>query len=746
MKIDRRGFLSLGVGAAAGIVVTPLPWKLTDDLSIWTQNWPWTPVPADGEKAYTKSVCSLCPGGCGISVRKVEDRAIKIEGIEGHPVNDGGICILGLSGLQTLYGPTRVKQPLMRSGNRGEGRWQKVDWDTALAEITKRLAEIRKAGQAHTVACVAGSDQGTVPQLLKRFLAAYGSSNFIRTPSIRDSYELAFKTMQGSEASAGFDLFNSDFVLSFGSGVIEGWGSPVYMFRANSELRGKGKVVQIEPRLSNTAAKSDKWVPINPGTEAVLALGLAHEIIKESLYNKEFVEKYAAGFESWEDAKGQKQKGFKDWVLENYWPASVANITGVKPAVIHELAVSFAKASKPVALCGRGQGNTPVSLFESMAIHALNALVGNINQKGGISAVPFADYINWPKAPADAVAEAGLQQPRIDGAQSDPFASRYLLNRVVNAAESGKPYALQALLVWEADPIYTLSGSAAVKAAFDKIPFVVSFSSHMNETAQYADLILPDHFYLERYQDIPTPVGMAVPSISLSRPVVKPQFDTKYTGDVLIQVAKGIGGNLAEAMPWKDYEQCLKETLGDQWDKLDAKGFLMDDQYQTPAWDKAFKTASGKFEFCALTAIGEAASIEGDKEAYPLTLIPYDSMRLANGFIGDPPFVIKTVSDRILKKKDIFVEINPETAKQYGVSDGKLAVLETPRGSARVRVNVFEGIVPGVIAMPRGLGHKAYDKYLAGKGLNVNEFIGSVEDPVSGLDAVWGIRAKLTIA
>ncbi len=746
MKIDRRGFLTLGAGAAAGIVVTPLPWKLTDDLSIWTQNWSWTPVPPDGEKAYAKSICSLCPGGCGISVRKVEDRAIKIEGIEGHPVNNGGICILGLSGLQALYGPTRVKQPLMRSGNRGEGRWKNVDWETALAEMTKRLDEIRKAGQAHTVACVAGSDQGTVPQLLKRFLAAYGSSNFIRTPSIRDSYELTFKTMQGSEGAAGFDLFNSDFILSFGSGIIEGWGSPVYMFRANSELRGKGKVVQIEPRLSNSAAKSDKWVPVNPGTEAVLALGLAHEIIKESLYNKEFVGKYAVGFESWEDAKGQKQKGFKDWVLETYWPASVANITGVKPAVIHELAVSFAKASKPVALCGRGQGNTPVSLFESMAIHALNALVGNINQKGGISAVPFADYINWPKVPVDPVAEAGLQQPRIDGAQSDPFASRYLLNRLVSAAESGKPYPLQALLVWEADPIYTLSDSAAVKAAFDKIPFVVSFSSHMNETAQYADLILPDHFYLERYQDIPTPVGMPVPSISLSRPVVKPQFDSKYTGDVLIQVAKGLGGNPAEAMPWKDYEQCLKETLGDHWDKLNAKGILMADQYQSPAWDKAFKTASGKFEFCALTVIGEAASIEGDKEAFPLTLIPYDSMRLANGFIGDPPFVIKTVSDKILKKNDIFVEINPETAKQYGLTDGKLAVLETPKGSARVRVNVFEGIVPGVIAMPRGLGHKAYDKYLAGKGLNVNEFIGSVEDPVSGLDAACGIRAKLTIA
>lgn len=126
--------------------------------------------------------------------------------------------------------------------------------------------------------------------------------------------------------------------------------------------------------------------------------------------------------------------------------------------------------------------------------------------------------------------------------------------------------------------------------------------------------------------------------------------------------------------------------------------------------------------------------------------MPYDSMRLAAGFIGDPPFTMKAVEDTVLKNKDILVEVNPETAKSLGISHGRYANLTTPVGTAKVKVHLFDGIMPGLVAMPRGLGHTAYDGYLADKGLNFNEFIGSVEDPVSGFNAAWGIRAKLTIA
>jgi len=737
MKIDRRSFLSFVIGGAAGTALSPLPWKLTDDSAIWTQAWPWTPVPADGEASYVNSICGLCPGGCGITVRKIDNRVVKIEGMNGHPVNDGGICVLGLSGTQLLYGPMRVKAPLKKVN----GRFREISWDAAIAEISNKLGELRSKGESHKFACISGTDRGTVSELLSRFLTVYGSANFTRTPSIQDSYELTLHLMQGVAGITGFDVENADFVLSFGSGIIDGWGSPVRMFKANSSWKNAGgKVVQIEPRLSNTAAKSDKWIPINPGTEGALALGLANVIIKESIYNTSFVNNYSAGFDKW-----------KRRILDGYSPEIVTKVTGIDKAVIVSLARDFARSKKPLAICGRGQGRTPGSLKEFMAVHALNALVGNINDKGGVWNLPEPSYINWTELKMDSVASTGIQKGRIDGAGIGKYLhARYLLNRLPEIINSADVSPVEVLFVSESNPSYTMPDTSSVKKAFEKIPFVVSFSSFMDETAEMADFILPNHIYLERYEDVPVATGFQKPIIGLSKPVVNPQFNTKYTGDVIIHLAKSMGGFIADAFPWENYEVCLKETLGDRWDTLVENGYWVDSGFTAPGWKEGFETASTKFEFTSddINSLSRYSPVkpEGDKASFPLVLISYDSMRLAGGFIGDPPFVIKTVEDTVLKGKDIFVEINPATAGKLGLSEGRYAKLTTPKGNVKVKVHLFDGIMPDIVAMPSGLGHTAYDKFLAGKGININQLIGPVEDSSSGHDAAWGISAKLVKA
>ena len=735
MKIDRRSFLSFVIGGAAGTALTPLPWKLTDDISIWTQMWPWTPVPARGEVSHVNSTCTLCPGGCGITVRKVDDRVVKLEGQTGHPINDGGLCLLGLSGAQLLYGPRRVKTPLKKVN----GKFRKITWDDAIGEVADSLRVLQTKGQSHKVAAIAASDRGTVPELLSRFLTVYGSANFIRTPSILDTYELTLDLMHGVQALPGFDVENADFILSFGSGLLEGWGSPVRLFRANSKWREQnGTLVQIEPRLSNTAAKSDNWVPINTGTEGALALGLAHVIIKESLYNKNFIHLYADGLEKW-----------KRPVLDGFSPDIVAKITGVAPATITELARKFARASKPLAICGRGWGTTPGSLKEFMAVHALNALVGNLNRDGGILSLPEPDYIQWPELEMDRAASAGIQKGRIDGAGTPDYPhARYLLNRLPEIINSASTSPIELLLVSATNPLYTMPDTKATREAFEKIPLVVSFSSYMDETAEMADLILPNHVYLERYEDVPVTSGIQYPIIGLTKPVVNPRFNTKHTGDVVIDLAKALGGFVANAFPWENYQTCLEATLGDKWESLMEKGYWINTDYRAPAWNEAFETDSKKFEFIntEINALPRFAIVkpQGDEAVYPLVLIPYDSMRLQRGFIGDPPFVIKTVEDYVLQANDILVEINPETAKALGLKDGRYANLSTPKGSARVKVHLFDGIMPGLVAMPAGLGHTAPNKYLAGKGVNINDLIGPIEDAASGHDAAWGIRAKLS--
>lgn len=735
MKIGRRSFLSFIIGGAAGTALSPLPVKLTDDLSIWTQMWPWTPVPEDGEVSYANSVCTLCPGGCGISVRKVNNnRAVKIEGAQGYPGSNGNACILGLAGLQLLYSPTRVKSPMKKEN----GVWKEISWDAALAELTEKLGSLRD-DRSHTLACISGSDQGTVPQLLKRFLTAYGSPNFMTVPSMQDNYSLTLKLMQGADGSAGFDLENANFILSFGSGLLDGWGAAVRVFKANSVWKeNKSKVVQIEARLSNTAAKADQWIAAKPGTEAVFALGLANVIIQESLYNKEFVENNSAGFDQ-----------FKQ-IVEGFAPDKVAEITGIAADTIIALAKEFAGASNPLALCGKGQGDVPGSLHEFMAVHALNALVGNINKKGGVCAVPSPDYIQWPEAELDEIAQKGVATARVDGAGTEAFPNaKSLLNRLPQAIAAAEESPVQVLLVAGANPCYTIADTTAMKAAFDKIPFVVSFSSFMDETAQAANLILPNHGHLERYEDVPTPVGLTKPLIGLAQPILAPQCNTKHTGDVVIALAQALGGNVAAAFPWESYEACLTETMGDKWDALTENGFVEQESAE-PGWE--FATASGKFEFVSETCkaggekpVGQIA-LEGDENAYPLVLFPYSSIRLSNGFIGNPPFLTKTVPDTVLKGDKLVVEINPKTAKSrfLYLNEGDTAILSTPKGEVKVKVHLFDGIMPGYVGMPRGLGHTAYDNYLAGKGANVNAVMGPVEDPVSGLDAAWGIRVKLT--
>ena len=760
MKIDRRSFLTYTtafvLGGAAGSMLSPAPWKLTDDIAIWTQNWPWTPVPEDGEVTHKKTVCTLCPCGCGIDVRLVGGRPVKIEGSTDHPVNKGSLCPKGFSGLQYLYGPARVTTPLKREGKRGEGKWKKITWDEALTAVSDKLAELRASGRPETVACIADSDQGTIPNLIGRFMTAYGSPNFLCAATAKDAVEQAVYVTQGKQGAPVFDIQNADFILSFGAGVLEGWGGPGRMLNLYGAGKSSKTIIQVEPRLSDTAAKANQWIAINPGTETALALGLANVIINESLYDKNFVENFAFGFDRWTDENGVTRDGFTA-AVKGYEPAKVAQITGINQADITALARKFAKAAAPVAINGRGQGLLPGGIDESLAVLMLNALVGNINKKGGISVMPDFDYAKWPEIKIDEVASKGMQQPRVDGAGSEQFPNtRYLLNRLpeaLNAAGDSAP--IQALLVTDANPLYTMPDTEAAKKAFDRIPFIVSFSPYMDETASFSDYILPNHSYLERLQDVPSAAGISRQVISLSTPVVKPVYETRHIGDAFIMIAQNLGGFIKNAFPWKDYETFLKDALKEHWRNLKRKGLVELSHNPPEPLTYLFNTASGKFEFyptaqtngndqpAALPAYAPVP-IEGDMQRFDLVLTPYDTIRLAGGNLASAPFMTKTVDDTVLKKETSFVEINPTTARGLNLKEGATARLTTPKGEATVKVHLYDGIMPGIIAMPRGLGHTAYSVYLADKGTNVNTLIGSIADPASGLDMAWGIRAQLT--
>ena len=818
IAFNRRNFIKLVLGGAVGIHISPLPWKLIDDMAIFTQNFPWLTVPAEGEFVHENSVCRLCPGGCGIQVRKVDERPVKIEGRTDYPVNPGGICPMGAGGLQLLYNENvRFTSPMKRVGPRGSGKFLSISWDEALTLLQARMAGLRLQGRPEAVAAVDGNPaRSSMSLLIQRFMEALGSPNYTRMPGVEDTSAIMTRLMQGTEGPVAYDLENSDFVLSFGCGLIEGWGAPGRMIHAwglwhEAPMKGKVKIVQVEARASNSASKADQWVAVAPGTEAALALGLAHVIIKERLYDRDFVNGQSFGFEDW-ISNGKNNLGFRQLVMEKYSPGNVATITGLDSNAITTLARSFAKAKTPIALWGKGKGDLNGSLFEFMAVHCLNALVGNINKPGGVvvhNPLPLSPLPEWEK---DTIAREGLAKSRLDQAGSAAFPfSQSLIANMGEAIVSSEQSPVDTLLVFSANPAHNLPDGGTFRNALQKIPFIVSFSPYRDETAYMADLILPDHNDLEKMDDIVWPRGLQYPLYGLSKPVLDPLYDTRHSGDVIIQLAGIMGGSIESAFPWENYEEYLMvrakglyeaeggltgfdeapppwkdyggrarvksnyTSFNDMWDQIKSGGIWYHPNHRFGGWDGLFKTPTGKFEFfctrielaakelagggpmdAALKKMGihaegdeafmphyePAPSEEGEKN-YPLLMMPYGIINLSTGPVPNPPYMNKTLLDHQLLKKDSFVEINPQTAAQYGLKEGDQVIVQSAKGQLKVRVDLFDGAMPGVVFFPMGFGHTAYDAFEQGKGVNPNEIIHGGTDPLSGETIWWTTRVKL---
>ncbi|MBN2419791.1 MAG: molybdopterin-dependent oxidoreductase [Deltaproteobacteria bacterium] len=802
LAINRRNFIKLAVGGAVGTGLSPLPWKLIDDTAIFTQNFPWVPVPEEGEFTTVKSHCTLCPGGCGIEVRKVGDRAVKIEGRTDHPINPGGICPLGMGGLQLLYNENnRFTGPMKRIGSRGDGKFEPISWGEALKTLTHRILELRNKGKANYIVAVDGNrTESTMSLMIERFMKSLGSNNYMRVPSSEDTSAIVSGLMYGSDAPVSYDIENSDFILSFGCGLLEGWGAPGRVLNAwgiwrSEENRAKVTIMQVESRASNTASKADKWLPAKPGTEAALALGMANIIIKENLYDKDFIDNKTFGFFAHEG-----YKGFKDLVLDSYTPEKVSKITGIKPDDIAVAARAFAKAESPVAICGKGKGLLSGDVFEFMAVHALNALTGNINKPGGVFVSAPLPLTPLPEVEVDDLASESLKEPCLS---SKRFRlNRYCsqLNVLTDSILMDQEQAVDTLLVFSSNPAFTLPDGGDFYQSLKKIPFIVSFSPYLDETTLMADIILPDHTYLEKIDDILNPPALQYNFYGLTQPVIDPLYNTKNSGDVLLDLAEMIGGSVKNSFPWKSYEEVLKArvtglhesgegllgftpstapwkliknnikvetdlaSFEDMWERLKNGGIWYNPTSHIKSGANLFNTESGKFEFFSsrLKSAIEASSekpllsdsegilfmphFEPDEKKQgtdSLRMVPYELINLSNGWIPSPPYLYKTLFDSQLLKNDSFVELNPETAGKFGLKEGDSISITSEKGSVQARVHIFEGAMPDVVYMPMGFGHTAFDDFIRGKGCNPNSLMGARIDPLSGQPAWWNTPVRI---
>ena len=651
MRVTRRGFLQVLGATAGGAALARGRLTRAEQASQDLTRW------ATPEEVTIPSICQQCPGGCGLLVRTHDGEVTGLSGNPLHPINQGVLCPKAYGGLQLLYDPNRLKGPMVRNGERG--RFRAIGWDEALGLVIKRLSKLRAEGLSHTVATLGGQYRGYRDTLWKRFAQAYGTPNYIRFRCLPpEQPALAHRLMDGVTTPVGYDLGEAQFILSFGVGLLEAWLGPVYASRAfarlrRSEDRPRGRFVQVDPRRSPTAIKADRWVPIVPGTDGALALGIANAMIREGLYDRDFVEEYTFGFDDWVDHRGERHMGFKELVLREYGLLTVSAATGVPVKTILEIARDLATIKPALVIGERGPAYGPDDLHARMAIHSLNALVGNIGVRGGLLIQGELPLAPLPPTQWDEVARRGLARPRIDRAGLGEY---FLASDVPQALPGrileGKPYPINALFLFATNPLANHPAKEAFTEALKRIPFIVSFSPFLDESSAMADVILPDHTYLERWQDDQVTHLAGFTCLSVARPAAPPLHQTRNTADVLLQIAEGLGGSVADSFPWKSYDDLLREgarglyeadrgyvvsvhteeslrrilerqgywmrefeSYDDFWDALVHRGAWWDATGLPVSRKALLKTLSGRFEFYSTglkRMVDEAVKREGE--------------------------------------------------------------------------------------------------------------------------------------
>jgi anaerobic selenocysteine-containing dehydrogenase len=636
-------------GGAVGTLFTPIPWKITDDLSIWTPTWHWSPRVPRGEVTYATTATKLCPSGAGLKVALAGGKPVTAYGNPEHPLSQGGVSPIGASEVYMLYSPSRVRTPMRKAG----GKFEPITWEQAQADLT---AKCKAAG--NKVACISGDAGGTSGEVFSAFLSKIGSSAMYAMPGEAGPAAAGFKLM-GGQGVVGFDIDNADCVLILGGDIFEGSGVSVRNRKAFCASRSQGGAVKARfayagPVRNHTGAVCDAWIPVASCQLGALALGVAWHLLKAG----------AA-------ANAADMADFKKLVEAGYSPDKVFKLTGVPAEALAKVAASLAGAKAPLVIPGSemGQGMGPGAFIAGMS---LNLLLGRMNKPGGVMALPEMPAV-FP----------GAETP-------SEILARDLAGFLKNVGE-GKTPAPEVLLVHAANPAYGLPESAAMAKALEKIPFKVGFASFMDETAAMCDLILPGSLTLERYDDVVTPYGSAFCSYTLVKPLLAPIYDTKTPADFILDTAKKM--NLA--LGHDSLEKALKERRRswprprDSWPDRSCPGSARRGRTSRPSMPRACGRPSRP------TGLGQDRPggpdrpvVRGQGPGRPqpakpeLCLAGRAPQRVGTPATGIPAQCTTAIPASDFKDGDVYVSMNAATAKQYGLSEGSRVRLPEPEPPA----------------------------------------------------------------
>jgi anaerobic selenocysteine-containing dehydrogenase len=657
-----------------------------------------------GVADWYASTCGECSAGCGIIVRVMEGRAKKIEGNPDHPVNRGKLCAQGQAALQRLYNPDRLRGPLQRTGGPAGGTLSPVAWDDGLQELAARLRNVKGK-----VIMISRPLSGTLEEVVSTFIRSLGGKLFFYETTSELPLRAAAQRAFGIREIPHYDIAEADYLLSFGAPFLEQWLSPVRFGIAFGHMRQgrrtrRGRFVHIEPRLSLTAANADRWVPIRPGMEGMLALGIGQVML--TAQRSRLPATQLPAFE----------KFYGSLTLEE-----VSFHTEIPAARIRDLAGAFAEADCPLAI-GGGPACAHTNAFESqMAIQGLNALAGNINRRGGVRF---------------------YQAIASDRHQDTPWLSERHIRELAQAAEDGQEKPV--LLLYDCNPLFTVPPAVPIRSLFDRASFIASFSGSLDESTAEAELILPDHSQLETWGDHVQGGDLARPAASLIQPVVTPLHDTRAIGDTILDLTRRLNKSKVEA---GNFSQQVKK----RWQKLVTSQAPDRGMREQLDWEEGLQrggwwssTVSERPLTMSLPPLTyQPAAFDGESSEFPLYFYPYPSPVLGQGRGANLPWLQELPDTMTSAIWGSWVEINPATCRSMGIRQGDLVRIHSRHGSIEAPALHYPGLRPDVIAMPIGQGHTDYGRYASHRGTNPLSILAPLFDRESGALASGATRIRL---
>jgi anaerobic selenocysteine-containing dehydrogenase len=688
MKLTRREFIK-ATAVTVGMLATGCATQPEQPLSsALAPRKAKDAGPAKGE--WVSTACQGCTQWCAIQIFVEDGRAVRVRGNPNSKTNHGYCCPRGHLIPQQTYDPDRIKVPMKRT-NPAKGRgvdpkWVPISWDEALDIVAGKMMELRASNETHKFCYIRGRYSATSTDLLYGTLPKiYGTGNYFSHSAIcAEAEKMGPGLTQGFFGYRDYDLANTNCLVVWGTDPLASNRMVPNTIHRFGEILKRGTIIAVDPRLSNSAAKAQEWLPIKPGTDGALAGAIAHVILTEGLWNREFVGNFRDGRTQFVAGQTIDEAAFEEketYGLVKWWnlelkdktPAWAEAETGIPSAQTIRVARAIGKAAPRVAVwMGPGVAMNPRGTYAAMAVHALNALAGSVDVEGGMlqsSSVPTGKFPS-PDKYADEQAKNAAKGKKLDGRGEKNMpammnaqpGSGVVTNNIANGMLKD-PGAVKVLMSTWSNFNFSCTDPKRWDEALAKVPFFVHLVTNPSEMTQFADVVLPATFNSSEGMSVITNMGNLHGYATIQQPAARRLWDVKQeeTEVMWLLAAKlrdkgfpnlfdyyskefkdpetgrlptnekeftEIAAKITSAPLWMPKEP----IKGDQvkgWAEFRSRGIVSGAKYSfKKGWGGKFATATKKFEFYSETLKKGLAAHAEKHKATP------DEILAASGYVG----------------------------------------------------------------------------------------------------------------